>query len=92
MEAGVGTIALIVECVAPEEGFANTQRRVSHFLKGGVPAVILLYPEERIVALFRQHTHLAVFRKGEEAELAAVLPDFRCSIGALFDDNGGTTA
>jgi Uma2 family endonuclease len=88
MDAEVGTIALIVEYVAPDEGFTYLNRRVSRFLKGGVPVVCHIIPEEQSIIVFRQHTHHAVIQKGEDAKLAALLPDFRCSMKELFADNG----
>jgi hypothetical protein len=83
MEAVTGHIALVIEYLSQDDLFTPTMIRVLRFLQNGV-AVCLVDSETRVVILFQLGTHLVTFQEGEEAKFAAILPEFRCSIGDLF--------
>jgi Uma2 family endonuclease len=81
-----GTIALVVEYLSPEDRFTPTIMRVVDFLNNGVSCVCLVDPETRALLVFPRGRQFVVVEKGEEAEFAVVLPEFRCPLADFFDD------
>jgi Uma2 family endonuclease len=75
---------LVVEVLSPSDQLTRVNRRISQFLKRGVPLVWLVDPEVRSVTTYRSGKDHAVLDETEELTGEDVLPDFRCRVVDLF--------
>lgn len=76
--------ALIVEVRSPNDQPTKTQRRISDFLRRGVPLVWLVDPEARSVTVYPGGRPHFVVDDTEELTGETVLPDFRCKVADFF--------
>jgi Uma2 family endonuclease len=79
---------LLVEVLSPSDRMAAVNRRISQFLKRGVPLVWLVDPETRTVTVYRPGKELRVVREGEELTGEDVLPKMRYRVEHLFAFSG----
>jgi Uma2 family endonuclease len=75
---------LVVEVLSPNDQGTMTVRRVSQFLRRGVPLVWIVDPEVRSVMIYRSGKDVYVVDDTEELTGEDVLPDFRCAVADLF--------
>jgi Uma2 family endonuclease len=75
---------LVVEVLSPNDQTTRVLRRLSQYLKKGVPLVWLVDPEVRSVTVYRHGKDHYVLDEGEELTGEEVLPDFRCRIAEFF--------
>jgi Uma2 family endonuclease len=75
---------LAVEVLSPDDRPGKLTRRVSQFLRKGIPLVWLVDPEARDVTIYRPGQEPYVL--GEEDEIADddILPGLRCPIADFF--------
>ncbi|MHB1422730.1 MAG: Uma2 family endonuclease [Gemmataceae bacterium] len=70
-------------------------RRISRFIKWGVPLVWLVDPEEQTVTVYRPDGVPDVLERVDELTGSNILPDFRCRVAEFFfmpsEANGGET-
>ncbi len=85
---------LVIEVLSPNDRMTKVMRRISQFLKWGVPLVWLVDPEEHTVTIYRRDRPPEVLESDQELTGGDVLPDFRCPVADLFfmatDTNGGS--
>ena len=75
---------LVVEVLSPSDRMTFMNRRISQFLKRGVPLIWVVDPEERAVTVYRPgHVHKVV-REGEEVTGEEVLPGLRFRVAEFF--------
>lgn len=86
---------LVVEVMSPDERWSKIQRRINHFLNGGVELVWLVDQEDRCITVYRRDSHPEVLEADEELPGDGALPDFRSRVADFFfvpgESNGGGT-
>jgi Uma2 family endonuclease len=50
----MAAVALIVEEVTPGESYGKVMLRMSRYLQAGIPVVLLVDPEERVIMVYRR--------------------------------------
>jgi Uma2 family endonuclease len=75
---------LVVEVLSPTDQTNKVNRRVSQYLRRGVPLVWLVDPETRTVAVYRPAQIHQVLDETEELTGDEVLPDLRYRVAELF--------
>jgi Uma2 family endonuclease len=75
---------LVVEVLSPSDQMAKVNRRISQFLKRGVPLVWLVDPETRSVTVYRPGKELRVVQETDELTGEDVLPKLRFQVADLF--------
>jgi len=75
---------LVVEVLSPNDQMAKVNRRVSQFLKRGVPLVWLVDPETRTVTVYRPGKEHYVVPETKELTGEDVLPKLRYRVAELF--------
>lgn len=79
---------LVVEVMSPDERWSKVQRRISHFLKGGVAIVWLIDPEDQAVLVYRPNGPPSVLEGNEELTGDGILPEFRSRVADFFNVPG----
>jgi Uma2 family endonuclease len=80
---------LAVEVLSPDDRPGKTMRRVSEFLRQGIPLVWVVDPEACDVTVHRPGKEPYVLGKDDEITGEDVLPDFRCRVADFFRLPGG---
>lgn len=84
---------LVIEVLSPNDRLTKIMRRISQFLKWGVPLVWLVDPEERTVTIYRRDCPPEVLESDQELTGGDILPDFHCPVADFFfmagEANGG---
>jgi Uma2 family endonuclease len=75
---------LVIEVLSPSDRLTKVARRISQFLKWGVPLVWLVDPEEQTVTIYRPDRPLEVLESIQELTGGDILPDFRCPVAEFF--------
>ena len=75
---------LVVEVMSPSDTMTKMNRRISQFLKRGIPLVWLVDPETRTVTVYRPGENLEVLRGTDELTGDDVLPKLRYRVEDLF--------
>ena len=76
---------LVVEVLSPSAKLTETNRRISQFLKRGVPLIWVVDPEEWAVTVYRPGQAHVVLREGEALTGEDVLPGLRFQVSQLFE-------
>lgn len=84
--------ALVVEVISPSDKEKETNRRVRQYLERGVPLVWIIYPEPRLVYVYRPTEFNKVLDETDDLSGNGVLPDFSCPVRDLFTPPGLTAA
>lgn len=75
---------ILVEVLSPQDRPGKTARRIDQYLERGVPLVWLVYPEERIVTVYRPDKRPVVLDESKEITGQEVLPDLRLQVKDFF--------
>jgi Uma2 family endonuclease len=75
---------LAVEVLSPDDRSGRMTRRVSQFLRKGIPLVWIVDPEGRDVTVHRPGREPYVLDEQDEITGEDVLPGFRCRVADLF--------
>jgi Uma2 family endonuclease len=75
---------LVVEVLSPSDQMAKVNRRISQFLKRGVPLVWLVDPETRTVTIYSPGKDLQVLQETDEITGEDVLPKLRFRVADFF--------
>lgn len=75
---------LVVEVLSPTDQPTKINRRISQYLKRGVPLVWLVDPEVRSVTVYPAGRFHYVLDETDELTGQEVLPDFRCRVSEFF--------
>lgn len=78
-----GAPDLAVEIVSPGDSAEDVQRKVDDWLEHGTLAVLVAYPRERRVALWKRSGGV-ILQGDDEVDLDPVLSGFRCRVSDLF--------
>jgi Uma2 family endonuclease len=77
---------LAVEVVSPSDRKKEIEDKIKDYLTAGVSIIWVIYPQNRIVAVYRQSNLVSILRDDDELDGENVLPDFRLSLSELFAD------
>lgn len=77
---------LAVEVVSPSDKKKEIEDKINDYLTAGVSLVWVIYPQNRIVAVYRQSNLVSILRDDDELDGEKILPDFRLSLTDLFAD------
>jgi Uma2 family endonuclease len=75
---------LVVEILSPSDRMTKVNRRISQFLKRGVPLVWLVDMETRSVTVYRPGKDLRVVQEADDLTGEDVLPKLRYRVSELF--------
>lgn len=75
---------LAVEVLSPDDRPGKMLRRVTEFLRKGIPLVWLVDPQGRDVTVYRPDREAYVVDDQGEIIGEVLLPDFRCSVAEFF--------
>src|SRR5262249_36080443 len=75
---------LLVEVFSPNDRWSKFLKRITQFLRWGVPLVWVVHPEDRTVTVFRPGEFPEVLTEDEELTGNGLLPDFRCRVADFF--------
>jgi Uma2 family endonuclease len=75
---------LVVEVLSPNDNWGKVMRRITEFLKKGVPVVWLVDPEGRTVIVHRLEQFPQVFEENEELTGEPIFPDLRLRVADIF--------
>jgi Uma2 family endonuclease len=75
---------LVIEVLSPNDQHTKVNKRLSQYLKMGVPLVMLVDPEVRSVTVYRHGKDHYVLDDKDELTGEDVLPDFRCRVAEFF--------
>src|SRR6266536_1576404 len=78
---------LVFEVLAPYDRPGSVIRRITEYLRRGIPLVWVVDPEDRCVFVNRIG-QLQTLEETEELTGGDVLPDFRCRVGDFFRLSG----
>jgi len=81
-----GAPDLAVEVVSPSDKKTDIEDKINDYLTAGVSIIWVIYPKNRIVAVYRQSDVVSILRDEDELDGESVLPDFRLSLTELFGD------
>lgn len=75
---------VVVEVISPTDRPKRVQRRVSEYLRLGVPLVWLIDPEDRHMTVYQAGEIPLVLEGTDELTGGGVLPGFRCRVADLL--------
>ena len=75
---------IMIEVVSPNDTAWETDQRVDDFLRAGTRLVWVIYPDTRIVQVYRQGGSSMRLTANDQLSGEEVLPGFRCSVSELF--------
>jgi Uma2 family endonuclease len=76
--------ALGVEVLSPEDRPGRMLRRITQFLRKGIPLVWVVDPEGRDVTVYRAEREPYVLGEQDEITGEDAVPDFRCPVADFF--------
>ncbi len=77
---------LAVEVVSPSDRKKDIEDKIKDYLTAGVSLVWIIYPPNRIVAVYRQSNLVSILRDNDDLDGENILPDFQLSLSELFAD------
>lgn len=75
---------LVVEVVSPSDRAVEVTEKAFAWLAAGVPLVWVVYPAQRLVAVYTPDGTVTHRREGDELDGGDVLPGFRLAVGEIF--------
>jgi Uma2 family endonuclease len=81
---------LAVEVVSPSNTAFEVQRKIHEYFDAGVSQVWIVYPPQREVYVFASTNRIEVLQRGQDLDGGNLLPGFRLSVAALFEDEANT--
>ncbi len=77
---------LAVEVVSPSEGAAYLRRKADQYLQAGTRLVWVVYPETRLVDVYRPNQPTLTFKIDDTLDGGDVLPGFTLPVRSLFEE------
>jgi Uma2 family endonuclease len=75
---------LAVEVLSPNDRADRVMRKLTDYLRNGVPLVWVIDPEARVLTVYRADGPPYELKEHEELTGNGVLPDFRCQVADFF--------
>ncbi len=82
---------LAVEVYSPTDRPGKLNKRIKEYLAKGIPLVWVVYPEDRIVDVYRPGESTDSFDESDSLDGGTALPDFKLSVADLFKLPGTLT-
>lgn len=80
-----GAPDVAMEVLSPDDSRKQMAAKVADYLSAGVSAVVVVDPDASIVTLHRPGSLRRISRRGDELDLADVIPGFRCAVDDILD-------
>jgi len=77
---------LAVEIVSPSDKKKDIEDKIKDYLTAGVHLAWVIYPQNRIAAVYRQSNIVSILREDDELDGENILPGFHLSLMELFGD------
>lgn len=75
---------LAVEVISQHEKAADIREKAQSYLEHGTRLLLIVYPDTRLIDMYRPGQPVLTFGVGDVLDGADVLPGFRLDVGALF--------
>jgi Uma2 family endonuclease len=76
---------LVVEVKSPDDTYTSMRERAQYYLVHGAKVVWLIYPEKRLVEVYRQDADSELLTGDDTLNGGDVLPNFVLSVHEIFD-------
>src|SRR5919198_953043 len=76
---------LVIEVKSPDDTYTSMRERAQYYLRHGTRLVWLIYPEKRLVEVYRQNADSDLLTGDDTLEGGDVLPHFTLPIQEIFD-------
>ncbi len=76
---------LAVEVKSPNDTYSGLREKAYYYLQNGSKMVWLVYPEKKLVEVFRKDSDSELYTGDESLSGGDVLPDFKLSLSEIFD-------
>ncbi len=77
---------IAIEVVSPSNTSEEMMEKVSLYLRNGSRLVWIIYPKNRVVAVYRQNNLVSILRETDTLEGEDILPNFQLPLEKLFAD------
>lgn len=77
---------LAVEVVSPNDRKKDIESKIKDYLSAGVELIWVIYPKNKVVAVYRQNNLVSILRETDTLEGEEILPNFQLSLEKLFAD------
>ena len=77
---------IAVEVVSPSNTSEEMMEKVNLYLQNGSRLVWMIYPQTKVITVYRQNNLVSLLRENDTLEGEDVLPNFKLSVAALFAD------
>ena len=77
---------LVVEVVSPGDTATEVQAKIEEWLRAGVRLALVLFPDTRSVAAYRNANDIRLLGPDDVLEIGDVLPGFTCQVRELFPE------
>jgi Uma2 family endonuclease len=79
-----GAPDLAVEVLSPDDRPSEMRAKVAEYLRFGVPLVVVIDPDEKIVVIHRALAQPITLQTGDVLDLSDVVSGFQCSLREIF--------
>ncbi len=75
---------LVVEILSPSDLWIEVRRKLRDYFTAGVTVVLVVEPDERLIAVYRSLTEVTELTETAVLTLEDILPGFSCPLAELF--------
>ncbi len=75
---------IAIEVVSPNNTSEEMMEKTNLYLENGSRLVWIIYPQTRVISVFRQNNVISLLRENDTLDGEDVLPNFRLSVAELF--------
>ena len=75
---------LAVEVKLPDDTYRQMREKAAYYLANGVKLVWLVYPEKRLIEIYRADGEIQILDEGDSLDGGEVLPGFFVTVSAIF--------
>jgi Uma2 family endonuclease len=75
---------LAVEVLSVDDRPVDVRAKVDEYLTHGVPLVLVLDPDQKIISIFRRLTAPVMLGTDDVLDISDVISGFRCPVGEIF--------
>lgn len=76
---------LAAEVISQYEKAADIRRKAQAYMENGTRLLLLIYPDSRVIDVYRPHQPIISLRPGDTLDGYDVLPGFTLDVAALFE-------
>ena len=75
---------LAVEVKSPDDSYRQMREKAAYYLANGVKLVWLVYPEKRLIEVYRADGEIQILDEDDTLEGGNVLPGFSMTVSSIF--------